>query len=81
MTTVGYGDITPITPIGQIAASGLMILGYSIIAVPTGIVSVQIAEQLRRQPVSTQTCLQCGSDGHDADAQHCKFCGAHLNDG
>ena len=78
MTTVGYGNIAPITPLGQFVAGCLMILGYGIIAVPTGIVSVEIAEQMRRRPVSTQACLQCGSEGHETDAEHCKFCGAHL---
>ena len=78
MTTVGYGDIAPVTPVGQVVAVCLMILGYGIIAVPTGIVSVEIAHQLNRGPVSTQACLECASEGHDADATHCKFCGAGL---
>jgi voltage-gated potassium channel len=78
MTTVGYGDIAPVTPVGQVVAVCLMILGYGIIAVPTGIVSVEIAQQLNRGPVSTQACLDCASEGHDADATHCKFCGAGL---
>lgn len=81
MTTVGYGNIAPITPLGQFAASCLMILGYAIIAVPTGIVSVEIAQQMQSSVVSTQACLQCGSEGHEMDAQHCKECGAHLETG
>jgi voltage-gated potassium channel len=76
MTTVGYGDIAPRTPLGQLVASGLMILGYAIIAVPTGIVSVEIAHAGR--PVSRQACPACGVDGHDFDAVHCKYCGARL---
>ena len=78
MTTVGYGNIAPVTTGGQIAAACLMILGYGIIAVPTGIVSVEIAHQFNRRPVSTQACLECASEGHDVDAAHCKFCGAGL---
>ena len=76
MTTVGYGDITPKTPAGRLLAAFVMILGYSIIAVPTGIVSVELAQATR--PVSTQACPACGRQGHDADASHCKHCGAAL---
>ena len=78
MTTVGYGNIAPETPLGQFAAGCLMILGYAIIAVPTGIVSVEIAQQVRGHAVSTQACLECAAEGHDADAQYCKYCGANL---
>lgn len=77
LTTVGYGDIAPITPLGKALASALMILGYGIIAVPTGIVTVEIAQAVRK-PVSTQACPDCSSQGHDADAAHCKYCGAKL---
>jgi voltage-gated potassium channel len=76
MTTVGYGDITPKTPAGRMLAAFVMILGYSIIAVPTGIVSVELAQASR--PVSTQACPACGRQGHDADASHCKHCGTAL---
>jgi voltage-gated potassium channel len=76
MTTVGYGDIAPRTPLGQLVASCLMILGYAIIAVPTGIVSVELANAGR--PVSRQACPACGAEGHDFDAAHCKYCGEHL---
>ena len=81
MTTVGYGNIAPITPLGQLAASCLMILGYAIIAVPTGIVSVEIAQKMQYRTVSTQACLQCAGEGHAIDAQHCKYCGANLGTG
>ena len=81
MTTVGYGDIAPRTVLGQVVASGLMILGYAIIAVPTGIVSVELAQAARRGKVSTQACLACAREGHDADATHCKYCGASLSTG
>jgi len=77
MTTVGYGDIAPHTPLGKILASAIMIMGYGIIAVPTGIVSVELAGVTRRK-VSTQACPECGAGGHDADAVHCKYCGGKL---
>jgi voltage-gated potassium channel len=76
MTTVGYGDIAPRTAVGQLLAALLMILGYGIIAVPTGIVSVELANAGRA--VSRQACPSCGGEGHDIDARHCKYCGAGL---
>ena len=76
MTTVGYGDVVPKTALGKFLASALMILGYAIIAVPTGIVSVELAKTSRA--VSRQACLACGAEGHDVDATHCKYCGVHL---
>lgn len=79
LTTVGYGDITPQTVPGQILASIVMIMGYGIIAVPTGIVSVEMARSSPRS-VSTQACPACGKDGHDPDASHCKFCGTPLHE-
>jgi len=77
LTTVGYGDIAPKTPMGQFLASLLMILGYGIIAVPTGIVSVELAraEHVRHDKAR---CPACGKPGHDKDALHCKHCGAKL---
>jgi voltage-gated potassium channel len=77
LTTVGYGDISPQTPLGQFIASIVMIMGYAIIAVPTGIVSVEIASATRKQ-VTTQVCPYCLAEGHDKDAIHCKFCGEKL---
>ncbi|MBT8387873.1 MAG: ion transporter [Ignavibacteria bacterium] len=77
LTTVGYGDISPQSPIGQLLASMVMIMGYGIIAVPTGIVSVEIASATKKQ-ITTQVCPSCLSEGHDKDAVHCKFCGAKL---
>jgi voltage-gated potassium channel len=77
MTTVGYGDIAPQTPLGKFLASAMMIMGYGIIAVPTGIVTVEIAGAQQRQ-VSTHVCPTCVSEGHDADAVFCKFCGSRL---
>lgn len=77
LTTVGFGDITPLTPLGKALATVVMILGYGIIAVPTGIVSVELAEATRAQR-STRTCPGCGRSGHDPDAGWCKWCGAQL---
>ncbi|MDO8947792.1 MAG: ion transporter [Desulfocapsaceae bacterium] len=77
MTTVGYGDIAPQTSLGQALASIVMIFGYSIIAVPTGIVTVEMSKAFGRK-VSTQACPECSAEGHDVDASHCKFCGALL---
>lgn len=78
LTTVGYGDLTPQTPLGQTIAMFVMLLGYSIIAVPTGIVTAEIAGQTRLQQVSTEACPHCSREGHDIDATHCKWCGAKL---
>ncbi len=78
ITTVGYGDITPVTTFGQTIASIVMLLGYGIIAVPTGIVTAEMAFSKRDQSVSTQSCMSCSQEGHDADAKHCKFCGESL---
>jgi voltage-gated potassium channel len=77
MTTVGFGDIVPATTIGRFLASGLMILGYGIIAVPTGIVSVELAEAVRNAS-NTQACPSCGREGHANDARFCKYCGSQL---
>jgi voltage-gated potassium channel len=76
MTTVGYGDISPQTAVGQIFASVVMIMGYAIIAVPTGIVSVEIADVTKR--TSSQVCLECLKEGHDSDAKYCKYCGSSI---
>lgn len=78
LTTVGYGDISPQTVLGQTLASMVMILGYAIIAVPTGIVSAQIAKTSHEKKVSTQACQECSAEGHDPDASHCKYCGSKL---
>ena len=77
LTTVGYGDIAPQTILGKVFASTVMILGYGIIAVPTGIVTVELAQTHKRR-VSTQVCRQCAAEGHDADASFCKYCGEAL---
>jgi len=78
LTTVGYGDVTPITALGKTLASFIMLLGYCIIAVPTGIVSASIAKEMSKHDVNTQTCPQCFKEGHDTNASFCKYCGEHL---
>lgn len=77
LTTVGYGDLSPVTGIGQFLASFVMILGYSIIAVPTGIVTASLIG--KHENLNTQTCSRCLFDKHDDDARFCKKCGAALN--
>lgn len=76
MTTVGYGDIAPQTVLGQTLASFIMILGYGIIAVPTGIVTSKM--QTTQQQVSGQACPSCSREGHSADAKFCKYCGEKM---
>jgi voltage-gated potassium channel len=78
LTTVGYGDISPQTAPGQFLAAIVMILGYSIIAVPTGIVTIELAQASAPSKLNTQACPSCSAEGHDSDAVHCKFCGAKL---
>ena len=78
MTTVGYGDLSPRTSLGQMVASIVMIIGYGIIAVPTGIVSVELAQAVRQRKVTGQSCPSCAAEGHDPDAVCCKYCGAQL---
>ena len=79
LTTVGYGDVTPGTDVGRTIAACLMILGYGIIAVPTGIVTAELtfARTSRRAPTG-RACPGCGATGHDGDAEHCKHCGTKL---
>jgi voltage-gated potassium channel len=75
VTTVGYGDIAPHTIAGQILASLMMLIGYAVIAVPTGIISIE----LLRPRTNTQACRYCGKEGHDDDARYCTKCGERLN--
>lgn len=74
LTTVGYGDIAPQTTLGQMIASMIMILGYAIIAVPTGIVGVEMA----KGTAPGKECLNCHATGHLGDARYCRRCGAEL---
>jgi voltage-gated potassium channel len=77
LTTVGYGDLTPVTPLGQAFATVVMILGYGIIAVPTGIVTMELTEAHRRS-ANTRTCPVCSVEGHIREATYCWRCGEHL---
>lgn len=79
VTTVGYGDISPTTVVGQGFAALLMMLGYAIIAVPTGIVSSEMVRtEMAAHQITTQHCPNCLREGHEADAVHCKYCGEKL---
>jgi len=81
LTTVGYGDITPATPLGQALSALIMIMGYAIIAVPTGIITTEMV-RLNRQETDdvsqTKKCPDCKKPGHSTDAQYCKYCGEKL---
>jgi len=87
LTTVGYGDIAPITPQGQLIATIIMLLGYGIIAVPTGIVTTELGKQSTSKSdlnnenfvhINTQACTTCAKEGHRDDATHCYNCGSEL---
>ncbi len=77
MTTVGYGDVSPTTGLGKTLAACMMVLGYCMIIVPTGIVSAELANASGTPP-TTQVCPECMAEGHDGDALHCKYCGGKL---
>jgi len=83
LTTVGYGDIYPVTAFGQFISAIIMIAGYAVIAVPTGIVTSEVinAHDLNEEDIelSTQSCRFCSKEGHDVDAEYCKYCGEQLN--
>jgi len=80
LTTVGFGDITPITVAGQMIASVIMLLGYSIIAIPTGIIGAEIYNEsdLQKSTDPTLICTSCGSETHNRDAKYCFRCGVQL---
>lgn len=78
MTTVGYGDITPATPLGRFLSAVVMLIGYTIIAVPTGIVSASMIREHRRR--MTMKCPHCGREGHEEEAVYCKYCGGKLDE-
>lgn len=80
LTTVGYGDIAPITVAGQMLSSLIMIIGYAIIAVPTGIVTSEINNAMKAEKkTNTQHCPNCSTEDHDDNAIYCKHCGTSLN--
>lgn len=79
MTTVGYGDLIPHTGLGRFIASFMMLLGWGILAVPTGIVTAEMTSQrMNQKPPTTRTCEACLSEGHEPDAKYCKDCGEAL---
>ena len=82
LTTVGFGDITPITPLGQFIASIVMIMGYGIIAVPTGIVTAEIAKSEYKRGLETKRhhCMNCGKDDHSENSKFCYHCGNELDE-
>jgi len=77
MTTVGFGDTVPKSPPGKFLSAVLILVGYSLIIVPTGFVSAEIIES-RRKKITSRSCSACISEGHDLDAIHCKYCGEKL---
>lgn len=80
MTTVGYGDITPVTTAGKLISAAMMIIGYSLIIVPTGIITAEMTWGRKpRDQATTQHCPHCSRHGHDIDATFCKHCGGRLN--
>lgn len=78
LTTTGFGDIVPRTPVGQFITSLTILLGYGIIAFPTGIVGAELAASIIKRPLTTRTCPHCLTEGHDPDARFCKHCGKGL---
>lgn len=80
LTTVGYGDIAPITPLGQFISACMMILGYSIIAVPTGVFSAEVIRSIQAERYSDEACPGCGHEGHERDAKYCRKCGTWLDE-
>ncbi|MGZ8524956.1 MAG: ion transporter, partial [Chitinophagaceae bacterium] len=78
ITTVGYGDVSPVTPLGKFIASIIMLMGYGIIAVPTGIITTEMVLAIRSKKENPEVCPHCGKEGHDADARFCKSCGGAL---
>ncbi len=78
ITTVGYGDISPVTPLGKFVASLIMLMGYGIIAVPTGIVTTEMALAVKKREQKNEVCPKCSKEGHDIDAKFCNICGEAL---
>ena len=76
LTTVGFGNVFPVTVLGKLISTVIMIMGYAIIAVPTGIVTASLVS--KQSQITTKSCIDCSKEGHDQDAKHCKFCGVRL---
>lgn len=79
LSTVGYGDITPVTSVGKLLSALIMLLGYTLLAVPTGIFSAEMIKDSSRKTINKR-CSNCGRSGHDKDAKYCKFCGTKFED-
>ncbi|MCE3026731.1 MULTISPECIES: ion transporter [unclassified Salinicola] len=80
LTTVGYGDIAPVTPVGQFISAFMMVLGYSILAVPTGVFSAEVIRSIREERYSEEACPGCGHEGHERDSRYCRLCGTWLDE-
>ncbi|MCA1770286.1 MAG: ion transporter [Halomonas sp.] len=80
LTTVGYGDIVPVTPLGQALSVMVMLIGYSIIAVPTGVFSAEVIRSIRADRYSDEACPGCGHDRHEQRAKYCLLCGTWLDE-
>lgn len=80
LTTVGFGDITPVTPLGQAISMMVMLIGYSIIAVPTGVFSAEVIRSIRADRYSDEACPGCGHDRHERRARYCLRCGTWLDE-
>ncbi|MAR74445.1 ion transporter [Halomonas sp. YLB-10] len=80
LTTVGYGDISPVTPLGQAISVVVMLIGYSIIAVPTGVFSAEVIRSIRADRYSDEACPGCGHDRHEQRAKYCLICGTWLDE-
>lgn len=80
LTTVGYGDIVPVTPLGQAISTLVMLIGYSIIAVPTGVFSAEVIRSIRADRYSEEACPGCGHDRHEKQARYCLKCGTWLDE-
>jgi len=81
VTTVGYGDVVPLTAIGRAVSAMAMLMGYAIIAVPTGIITAELANEMNSQrniARNSRNCKTCGASGHEPNAHYCAYCGEHL---
>ena len=78
LTTVGYGDIVPVTALGKFVSAFIMLLGYSIIAIPTGIVSVEMSRTFKAELPQNKTCSNCGETNHMKDSVYCHKCGEKI---
>jgi voltage-gated potassium channel len=78
ISTVGYGDVTPVTVVGKMLATVIILIGYGIIAVPTGIVTAELNARFAQVRMDSRACTECGLEGHDPKALYCKSCGTRL---